>query len=701
MAKSDRPLDEIDTERAKSQLGSPTFAGDTDVNALDFETANGDPFMLAVDRDDGTSQIYPSDGPADTAMSGSEIFGILTNRNFRNCLNFWYNMDFDANAMLKFLPETQLKRLNKTNTARFDPDSRETEYEITYFPGKFLKIKDGNDNTYSFYDISQFDYCGSLDDAADTWLDESKAGDDLDVGGEAWDASIDADGEITGYVRDNWRKIAKYALKDVDLTRRLAKEIIRVAENEIDPAIPFGRPLSTGYVAADYLRNRLDYAPTYSRDAVQSLAWEAYAGGRFEVFERGAVGEVAGPDINSAYPAVMADLPDPGTLAWKRTDDVDDLREADYGFVKFRGTTDESRRIQPFAVKNSNHDRVEFPALDDAVTTCIAPIFLFAIDADYLQDFEIIEAWAGTETDATKRPFSWVDDLYNTRKCYENPEAPGPHNPKVAKLIKIVLNSMYGKTCQTNPDYQPLFDEDSPVSPPVKPSDVGNNLKDSVKVVTDMDGQPLLERLEAGSFFNPILASYITGMTRLKLHEATVNAGLESDAVMFATDCLMIRRDAFAGTDLEARSDADPTPGEYDKALGGWDYDYKGRAFLIGSGIYEVEKESGDYKRGVRGFKDLGSWLRKTGDSLRDKAEAADGDEIEIPNERPLTYGDALTTNKISLTDVCRFYESERGLRSDMDGKRDWDADAPDYDDLTAGAEGSEPKVLTDGDWSG
>lgn len=709
MSKSDRPIEQIDCSRASESLGEPDYGSDKPINAFDFETAEGEPVMLAYDWSDGDSGVVTSvDGDGPRMLSPSALWSYLTDYKARNSLNVWYNLNFDAQVLLKGLSREQIREINRTNRTTVTAESG-VEWEVTYLPKKVLKFRSENRDTIAHYDISQFSnpYGGSLDTDAQEWLDRGKLS-DVDIGEIAENSHIDGDGYVRGDYRDNWSQIKDYAERDVEITRELATEIIRVAEQELEPSVPMGKPYSTGYVAADWIRSHYEYKPGFSRKAVQSLAWDAYAGGRFEVFERGNTGAVAGPDINSAYPYVMAELPDPATLEWYPTTDYAEVEQAvddpdGMAFVRATVTTDAERRIQPFAVKNPQAKRVEYPAVDGATITTIGPIFAFAERNGYLEDYEIEKAYVGMPTDdrEVSYPFSDLPDIYDKRKRLE---ADG--QTKKGLLLKIVMNSLYGKTCQTTLRYTQLDDY-------VESHD-GVELEDFSGVVTNPDmyedqsdrfGMGPLdpwERLKqigrgdakdwyvesqvAGRLYNPIFASYITGMTRLELHKRVVEYGLESDTYMFATDCIMVDRDAFRSTSFVEDLQGD--------ALGAWDFDYSGSdSYIIGSGIYEVwDGEDDPLKTKTRGFKEF------SGGSLREQMADSDPDApLPVESFRPVTVGDALHTNT-PLSEVATFKSTTRGLRPDMDGKRAW-SESVNWDDLLTENQYGPAKVWDGDSW--
>lgn len=684
---SDMSLRSIDTSKARDQLREPDFAGDKPVNGLDTETKDGDIFAIGMFTGGGDyRERYDLDG-----VGGPEILEFLTQGCMRGAHNVWFNLHFDANVVLKGLPMKNLQELQFRNTTEYT-DANEKTWEITYIPKKMLKIQTDNQE-YCHYDAAQFSYVrGGLEKAADTWLDESKADDGLDVE-QFSDRS---------YLEANEDAIRTYLKEDCRLTRNLFQKIVRLGES-LD--IPFGKPYSTGYVAADYVRNQLEYKPGYASAQMQEAAWQTYRGGRFEVAKRGHVGQVYGADINSAYPAVLSNLPDPHTLQWEnggedvRNDYDHELFEtADYGFVDATVTTDENRPFQPFAVANPEEGgRVEYPALEDCRKWFLLPTLRFALEHGFVEDIEFHGIHAGFETEETEYPFSFFEGLYDDRKTLEKEKG----EDEKGTLLKIVMNSIYGKTCQTNTNYEEIEEgiemrvEETGFNPEADWPKVENPYDDD-------DESWYFEKPTAGSLFNPFLATYITGETRLQLLRSVVENDLEDDTVMMATDCIMVEAEAFEGSDLHERAEADTD--SYAEALGGWDYDYVGEAFVVGSGIYEVytgddedayasgcDIDTDELKKGARGFKDLHS----DDNDYQGLIQAANRFDTEIPVEttRPISYAEVVFRGD-DLSEVGKFDSSKRGLQANMDDKRRWNTEDCTFNDLLSGIEGSDPKQM-------
>jgi hypothetical protein len=676
MSKSDVPLSEIDTSPVSNTCRKHDFVTEEGrkVNALDTETRNGKPFLLSYATEKGTEVI---ESPDLSGLGKAELLKTLTKSCFRSSVNLWYNMKFDADVILSEIltdrQKTELCTQNQTSVC-----CKGVTYQITRIKGKIWKIKDKHGNIYPFFDISQFFY-QSLDEASESWLGESKT--------EGIDTSRF---DERSYIRDNYSKIKEYAEKDADLTRRLGKELIEHAE-ELD--IPMSKPISTGYIGEAYLDTK-GIKPDFGNSPYQKQFWESYYGGRFEVFERGNIGDVVAPDINSAYPAVMSELPNPASLVWEyrdnETEEADSfepnsLQDADYGVVEVTVWNNSDKKIQPFGKKMNG--RLTFPVMRNERITVLKEIFIFALRNGYVEDYELHNAWLGYETDETEFPFDFVKELYADRKQAEYVEG----KPKKGKLIKIILNSLYGKTCQTTekveleriPEEGLELDEDKePWKHPKTPFNFSGDIRENIR----QDELLICEQV-AGKRFNPFLASYITGMTRLKLHKTVEKTGLVEDTVMFATDCIMVRKEPYERSnfsDYMLSVDAESFDRETAKeALGKWDFDYSGDAFVVGSGVYEVSLENGGTYQKTRGFRqaDLDG-------SLTDLAEEHDKG-IPISNVRPLTMNEVLSKTDNAQAGV--FTEVQKELQPDFDSKRKWENPSTTFSNLLSETETSEP----------
>ena len=701
MSKTD--LDYEYLKVTQKNLNKPNFFTEnenTKINGFDTETYKGDIYLLTYKFEDERSKaIYSNSLPQEySKLSKEKIFDILTHYKCRNAVNVWYNLSFDVNVILKLLPKESLKELSILNKTMIKIN--DTVYTIKYIPNKFFRIEDQNNNSYEHYDVSQFFYA-SLNNAVNEWLNKSKDNDfieDLIKYNDFEDKTefFNNKENILNY----FNQIKNYGKKDAELVQKLWKKFVKLSEKE-KPVIPVGKPFSTGYIAEQTMRKYLDKKP-YTPKKFQKMFWKSYKGGRFEVFQRGNVGDITIPDINSAYPSIMKNLPAPQTLEWKTIENpsIEDLVNADYGVLNATVTTNLDKKIQPFSFKKKNSN-LRFPRLYKEEITTILPIFLYAYRNNFIDEFDLHKSHLAYKTKGTVYPFKFIEDLYNLRKKYEQ-----EGKTKKAHLLKIVLNSMYGKTIQTTPvkyhlknfkdkfdKYKLMYNKTELDLENIEPETGIAQILDEEQLLEGFEDFDIVKMIKTGNMFNPFLASYITGKTRLELMKQVYNYNLEDNLIMFATDSIMIDYEAFKQTNFEKDL--------VKNGLGNWDYDVElGEGFVIGSGVYEVKlknSETGEYIRnnegkikckiGARGFSK--KKIKENGlSNLAQKYE--DKSEIPIKKTRPRTFAEILW-GKDNLKNVGNFLENEKVLNANMDNKRQWYNENINYKFLLNNKEFSDP----------
>lgn len=669
MAKTDIPFENLALGRAYSGPSAPAWLEGTPVNGWDTETSQGHVVALSYAWDGEPGRVDENSGDP---LAPGAMFRRLTNRRARAACNVWYNLDFDANVILSDLPRNVVYHISLFGSDTWNG------YEITYLKGKLLSIRDSAKHKVEHFDVAHifFQTGGSLNGALQAWLGRSKRN-------EAVDVTRFDDPE---YLREHWAEIVKYAGADAEDVRDVWKAFSGVAE---PLEIPCGRPYSTGYLAEQ--RYNVEFRkdgkskPGFVSQNLQEFAWKSYFGGRFEVIERGTIEDVASYDINSAYPNVLRTLPDPATVAWEfhRRPTWRQLEMAHYGFVRAVVDTNPERPLQPFAVRRAG--RLTFPILDGYEVTVTLPEFRFAALNGLLRGAKVESAWLGYADETTDFPFAFIDAIYEKRQQLKR-----DGNDKAQAVLKIIINSMYGKLAQltkalertpTDADWQKHW-----VWQPIE------MYPPHVREWIESQDIEIHSSVRAGAYFNPVLAAYVTGLTRLQLLETALAEGIENDVVLLATDSLTYRVPKAGKTHFDSsRIDS--------RRLGAWSFDARGKLFVVGSGIYELTESDGTRHSKTRGFEPgLGVYTASLGDeSLASAAANAEFDTergewvIPISNNRPLKISEALWRN-IDLNDVGIFRRVPRGLSAGMDAKRFWPRGRHvSYRELLDGSERSEP----------
>lgn len=271
------------------------------VCGFDTETLNGYARICAA-----------SDKSFTVINSVESAIAFLTSARFRYSLNFFWNIQFDVDALMKYLGRGQLEELYATNKLQVD------DTDIQLIPNKKLSLRRAK-KTWAFYDAYLF-YEMSLERAGRLY-----AGMEKNEGG--LDRSLI--GSSREYWIDNYDAIVDYCIQDASITARLGD----VLQDEIKQVMEFYPKsyVSKAALSKQYFRyyTNIPDITKVQRD-VQRYAFESYHGGHFEVTERGNVGECSNMDISSAYPAEIADLIDITRGVWKRVAEISP--DAYYGF---------------------------------------------------------------------------------------------------------------------------------------------------------------------------------------------------------------------------------------------------------------------------------------------------------------------------------------------------------------------------------
>lgn len=209
------------------------------------------------------------------------------------------------------------------------------------------------------------------------------------------------------------------------------------------------------------------------------MAFRSYVGGRFEMFRRGFVGNGYMYDINSAYPSAIAQIPDLSKGKWIKRKSIHP--DSKLGFFKILADIPDDKYVPPFPFR-ANHNIV-FPS-----GKFITYVTLNEIQACKNPDFyQILESSQFIPSSESYPYRDFIHNLYLKRLELKQNGSP------MQLPIKIILNSIYGKT-----------------------------------------GQKVNRVI--GNLFNPVLFAFITGFARAKLYSFVMQNDVEKQTVAFATD---------------------------------------------------------------------------------------------------------------------------------------------------------------------
>jgi len=380
---------------------------------VDTETNNGDIFLIA-----------DSDG---NYLDGKITFEAIAEFLFEHEGEwiFFYNLSYDAECILKLLPEKILKEYKWKKELRF----QYKKYKIHYIDRKKLTISKGN-HSVCCYDIAQY-------------YDKKP----LDVASESIGIILDPDylklkkkrSEFSKfYYSRNKRQIRAYCIEDCRLTKELSEHWIATFE-AVFSFYP-NNWISAGYLAEKVLINNEIPIPLFNelQYSIQELARSSFYGGRFELIKRGYIGECYLYDLNSAYPYALTTIPDITNGRWFESKRIH--RQAKLGFFFIEANVSEKVKIAPFPFVKKNKT-ICYPS--GRFRTFVTLDELLMVKDDPNIQYSIIESWQFIPNKNCSYPFK----EFIKHQYYKRLELKQENNP-LEKAIKIVLNSIYGKMAQ-------------------------------------------------------------------------------------------------------------------------------------------------------------------------------------------------------------------------------------------------------------
>lgn len=390
---------------------------------------------------------------------------------------FFYNLGYDAECILKLLPEEILGSYRWKNELKF----LYKQYKIQYFDRKKLTISKGH-HSVNCYDIAQYYENKPLLDAYSENIKKP-----LDP---AYLAMKKKRSEFSKYYYSRHKnEVRKYCIQDCILTKELAENWISVFY-QVFGFYPQNW-ISSGYLAEKVLINNGINIPLFNETpyGVQELARSSFYGGRFELIQRGYIGYCCLYDINSAYPFALTTLPDITNGKWISPKKIN--QKAKLGFFFISADIENTVKIAPFPFIKKNRT-ICYPC--GKFKTYVTLDELKMVEGDPRIKYTVLESWQFIPNKNCSYPFKkFIEDQYNRRLELKK------NNNSLERTIKIILNSIYGKTAQRT-----------------------NRM--------------------IGNLFNPVIASYITGFARSQLYRFMKENNLENDVVAFATDSIAMRR---------------------------------------------------------------------------------------------------------------------------------------------------------------
>lgn len=498
-----KDLRKVYTKRPQNR--DPAQSKIRSIYALDTETHNGDIFLIADSEGNFLDKITPE-----------SCLDWLFSKRFHGSWNFFYNLSYDAEVILKLLG-SKLFEYRFSRKLKFHFHG----YDIEYYPAKLLRIKKGHHSVH-YYDIAQFYDKKSLSITYQEnigKLDEQY----LEFKNKRQEFTL-------RFYNHNKKQIRNYCIQDCIYTKQLAEKWTDLFNNAFSfyPA----KWTSSGYLAEKVLINNGVHFPKFDSIpyTIQDLAYRTYFGGRFEILKRGFVGKAYLYDINSAYPYAITRIPDLTNGKWINQKSIH--KNSKIGFFRILADIPDDKHVPPFPFRANKN--ILFPS--GKFETYVTLDELKAYESS--KHYKILDSYQFIPH-SKKYPYKeFIESMYQKRQELKQ------NNDPMQQPIKIILNSIYGKT-----------------------------------------GQKINHII--GNLFNPVIFAFITGFTRAKLYEFVRKNDLEREIVAFATDSICTTRKL----DINSRK------------LGQFSYEGKSDdTFYLQNGFYRF---NGKWKQ--RGFGKLGN----------------------------------------------------------------------------------------------
>lgn len=430
-----------------------------DNNAFDTETIEGKAFLIsdAYDRYRSTDNLY-------------DLLSFLTYKPYRQTVNWFYNLEYDTNALLAYLSYDKRLKIAQENTVDYE------DYRIEIIPKKRLRIgtissNDKSKNTTTFYDLAQFYEMQKLVNLAKKTSYAKIEVEDI--------AQINYDKYKTDLTYQDL--INSRCTIDCKITKELADQFT----NKISGVVNINRYISKASIARQYVLENIKESLNLPSIALMQAALNAYHAGHIETCKLGFFDKVHNIDINSAYPFTTSQLYDP-TGKFKHSKEY----EPDTAYSFYHIEIDyEDPYLTPIWVNIKNKNYHPNGKVDIWVTQMELEFFMLKGF-----DFQILAAYHLLKRLDHEQPFmNLVHDLYDKRI-----EAKKDGDP-IQLTYKIILNSIYGVTINTIE----LLDKE--------------NETDNFEI--SPEGKLLFygSKFKATNMYNPLFAAYITAGTRIQL----------------------------------------------------------------------------------------------------------------------------------------------------------------------------------------
>ena len=594
---------------------------------FDTETEKGKCFLLGY-WDNKEKYILSS-------MDINKILELLSSRKFLNTNNFFYNIDYDFQAIIKLLPYDNLRELGKWDKTIYK------DFKIETIKGKMFSISKNNKNKIKYYDLMQFYNFNSLNNSGIKFLGLNK--ENLkDVGIDIKNLSFKKYNSDLDYKN----LLDKYLYRDCEITYKLANKLYDLVEPYIIPKVFY----SQASFSQQYFLENIKKSMNLPTKNILQYALNSYQGGRFEVFKRGNFKKGYVADIKSAYPNHNIKIPDLSKGIWKKDNNY---REDSLVSLYKIDTEIYDIKISPLKYQIKNK-RLLYPIGK------FKDLYINKSEIEILNKlgfkYKIKNAFHYFDNDPIY-PYEFLKDFYNLKEKFKK-----EGKKELSWIPKIIINGFYGKTIQINPKFK--FEKEFK----------GN---DRLYDVNSYKGKLIYtyKHFKAGSLFNPVVANEITANTRSQLFNSCYKN--MKDVIGFQTDSIITSKKL--------------NNIKYGKNLGDWEIENKGRLIILGSGVYQILNDDNSLQKvRMRGFgKSLNLYELLSQNKNKTSIKIDITKNLKLKQMLKLKLSE---DEKLELFNVIR--DDTKKININFDKKRYWNRDFKNCDDVLNNKIDSKPIII-------
>src|SRR5215471_626181 len=481
-------------------------------------------------------------------LTTHECFQFLLSekQKYPNSIFVGFGFNYDVNQILASWPDRWLKRLYDKNEVLAG------DYYVKWYPRKFFnvtQIKPRPTRSVVIYDTFGF-FQSSFLEACRKYL----GGDDLTL--------IERGKESRSLF--DWEQLEDFIIPYNNMELEMLVRIMDIlradlAKVEVYPSEWHGPGAVARKVMTKYkipIDRNLAHVCKHPKvllhecdTGVNRAAQFAMAGGRFEHYGLGHYrGTVYEADIHSAYPAAATELPDLTEGYWEH---VKTFEPGSFGVwhIDYLAPYSNGRLYEPKPLFcRAEHGNITYPNQVRG--------WYWTPEAELCAG-DVIEGFVFRET-SSARPFHFIRDMYRQRMEYKT------IGNSAERALKLILNSLYGKTAQTvggkkkHPKDDCLDPHWNPRSRQVEPQECPH--------------------LQPPKWHQLEYAGYITSRCRAKIYAA-----------------MMLNPSAIIAAETDAVFSTEKLPLPYSDELGDWElHEYSSIVYLQNGFYYAVTDEEPD-----------------------------------------------------------------------------------------------------------